>query len=186
MSKDIVVGSLAQIAERDNKSIAETFLSCEVVVLIDVSGSMSGVDFGDGKSRWQRACDELALLQSRQQGKVAVVGFSSMPVFVPGGVPPHPSGGTRMAAALEYTKIADVEGITFFLISDGEPTDGQEQVLAVARTYRNKINTIFCGPEGGAGQWFLSQLAEASGGRFATAEKVVELASTVETLLLEG
>lgn len=35
----IVTGSIADIATRNNQSIAETFLSCDCVVLIDVSAA---------------------------------------------------------------------------------------------------------------------------------------------------
>jgi Mg-chelatase subunit ChlD len=162
-------------------------MSAEMIVIVDTSGSMSARDVdGSDQSRYERACEELKLLQVRNSGKVAVIGFSNNVQFFPGGIPTFEMGGTQMAKALEFTKVADVEGMTFFLISDGQPTDGSDAVLQVARGYKNKINTIYCGPEGGQGQYFLSQLAKASGGVFATAEKARELASTVETMLLEG
>ena len=174
------------MANQSNQSLAETFLSADIVVIVDTSGSMGSHDAGDGMSRYEKACDELALLQGRNQGKVAVIGFSQTSVFYPGGKPSFIGAGTQMAGALAYANVADVDGMVFFLISDGHPTDGEAQVLQVANHYKNKINTIYVGPEGGEGQKFLSRLAEASGGVFATAEKVRELASTVETMLLEG
>jgi len=186
MANAIVPGSLGAIANQNQQSLAETFLNADVVVIVDTSGSMHSPDAGDGMTRYDRACNELALLQQRNQGKVAVIGFSEFPQFYPGGQPAFMGAGTRMAKALEFTKVADVEGMAFFLISDGQPTDGEDKVLHIARQYTNKINTIYCGPEGGSGQAFLSQLAQASGGRFATADRVKELASTVETLMLGG
>jgi Mg-chelatase subunit ChlD len=186
MSKAIVPGSLGAIAQQENTSLAETFLNAEVVVVVDTSGSMGSPDAGDGMTRYDKACQELMLLQQRNSGKVAVIGFSNFPNFYPGGKPDFLAGGTEMAKALKFTKVADVEGMTFFLISDGYPTDGEDQVMKIARKYQNKINTIYCGPEGDLGQKFLERLAQASGGRFATAEKVKELAATVETLMLEG
>jgi Mg-chelatase subunit ChlD len=185
MSKAIIPGSLGAISQQENQSLAETFLSAEMVVIVDTSGSMNASD-ADGMTRYERACHELALLQQRNSGKVAVIGFSNTPMFYPGGQPSLMGADTKMAKALQFTKVADVEGMKFFLISDGQPTDGEDRVLQVASQYKNKINTIYCGPEGGAGQRFLSRLAEASGGVFATADRVKELASTVETMLLEG
>jgi Mg-chelatase subunit ChlD len=185
MSKAIVPGSLGAIANRENVSLAESFLNAEVVVIVDTSGSMGSPDAGDGVTRYDKACSELMQLQQRNSGKVAVIGYSDFPMFYPGGKPDYLGSGTAMAKALKFTRVADVPGMTFFLISDGQPTDGEEKVIRIAQKYQNKINTIYCGPEGGPGQRFLSRLAQASGGRFATAEKVKELASTVETLLLE-
>jgi Mg-chelatase subunit ChlD len=184
MSNAIIPGSLGAIAQQKNQSLAETFLNAEVVVIVDTSGSMGMNDAGDGMTRYDRACHELALLQQRNQGKVAVVGFSNFPQFYPGGQPSHTGADTKMAKALEFTKVADVEGMTFFLISDGQPTDGEDYVLIIAKEYKNKINTIYCGPEGGSGQDFLARLAGASGGRFATADRVKELADTVEKIML--
>lgn len=186
--KSIVQGSLGSIANQEGKSLAETFLNAEVVVVVDVSGSMSTNDAGNGLSRYESACNELAQLQLDNQGKVAVVGFSDFPTFYPGGQPQFMASGTNMGKALEFVKVADVPGITFFLISDGQPTDsgGEEYVLRVAKGFQNKIHTIYCGPEGGRGQSFLARLAQASGGIAATAEQTRELARTVETLLLGG
>ena len=181
----IVPGSLSAMANQSNQSLAETFLSADIVVIVDTSGSMGSHDAGDGMTRYDKACDELALLQGRNQGKVAVIGFSNVSMFYPGGKPSFMGAGTRMDDALAYAKVADVDEMAFFLISDGEPSS-RVDALNVASQYKNKINTIYVGPEGGEGQKFLAQLAEASGGVFATAEKVRELASTVETMLLEG
>lgn len=186
MSNAIVPGSLGAIAQQDNKSLAETFLGAEVIVIVDTSGSMVSDDTEEGISRYDKACQELMKLQQAHSGKVAVMGFSSIVQFYPGGVPTLLAGDTQMAKALKFTKIADLEGVQFFLISDGQPTDGNDEVLRIARTYQNKINTIYCGPEGGSGEKFLARLAQASGGKFATADRVKELASTVETMLLEG
>jgi len=185
MSNAIVQGSLGSLAPRENVSLAETFLNAEMVVIVDTSGSMCATDTEEGIQRYEKAVQELTRLQGRNPGKVAVIGFSSTAQFYPGGVPQFLQGGTAMEKALKFTKVADVPGMTFFVISDGQPNRPEETML-VASTYQNKINTIYVGPEGGSGQHFLTQLAQAGGGRFATAEKVKELASTVETMLLEG
>jgi Mg-chelatase subunit ChlD len=187
MSKSIVPGSLGAIAQRrDDISLAETFLNAEVVVIVDTSGSMGSQDTEEGIQRYEKACAELRTLQAKNPGKVAVIGFSSTVHFYPGGQPNFLRGMTEMAKALRFAKVADVGKMTFFLISDGQPTDGENEVLQIASTYKNKINTIYCGPVGDEGELFLTQLAKVSGGRFASSDRVKELASTVETLLLEG
>jgi hypothetical protein len=86
---------------------------------------------------------------------------------------------------LKFAKIGDVKGMQFILISDGEPND-EESTLTVAKSYKNHINTIFVGPEGGDGQLFLQKLAKViSGGESATIEKVKELSDHVGRLLLK-
>ena len=41
MTKEITKGSIADIMQNSNVSLAESFLSCDCVVLFDVSGSMN-------------------------------------------------------------------------------------------------------------------------------------------------
>jgi uncharacterized protein with von Willebrand factor type A (vWA) domain len=184
MNNQIVVGSISAIAHQTNKSIAETFTSCDCIVIVDTSGSMAQNDSRGGHSRYDVACDELAQLQASLPGKIAVIAFSSEPVFCPGGVPQYLGGGTNMAQALHFTKIADVPGMQFILISDGEP-DNERNTLAVARTYKNKISTIYVGPEERpAGRDFLSRLAAATGGLGITVDRAKELKSHIEKLLL--
>jgi hypothetical protein len=107
VSADIVTGSVAAVANRTGKSIAETFLNVDLVAIIDVSGSMAEHDSRGGRSRHAVACEELAKLQAAEPGKVGIIAFSSHAQFMPGGVPPQPSGGTDLAGALTFSKIAD-------------------------------------------------------------------------------
>ncbi len=180
------VGSIADVAAKDGASIAETFIGCDAVVIFDVSGSMCTPDSRGGQRRYDVGVQELAALQQKLPGKVAVNAFSDGPLFVPGGVPPFLAGSTDLAKALLFAKVADVASgdMRFFVISDGEPDDRQE-ALAVAQTYRNRIDTVFVGPERNPqGRDFLAQLAAASGGRNVTADRVKNLAATTQQLLL--
>lgn len=186
MNKIIIVpGSLADSAAKDNVSLAETFLSADAVILCDVSGSMEARDSRDGKSRFDVLKEELAHLQATKPGKLAVIAFSSWPVFEPGGEPVFLGGGTDLAGALRFAKVADVSDVQFYVISDGRPDD-EADALAVARGYQGKIHCIYVGPEDGSGQKFLERLSQAAGGRFATAAQVVSLAATTERLMLGG
>lgn len=183
MSTDIVKGSIAAIAQETGKGIAETFMQADCVILVDTSGSMDSKDSRGGRSRYEVSCEELRVLQAEMPGKIAVIAFSSAVVFCPGGVPTYMGGGTNMAEALYHAKSADVDGMKFILISDGEP-DSKERTLEAARQFRQKISTIYVGPEElPAGRAFLEKLAAACGGASVTADKANELASSVKLLL---
>lgn len=178
-----VPGSLQAQATASGATLAETFLSCDLIALVDVSGSMQAQDAPGGASRYAAACRELAALQANHPGKLGVIAFSTSAVFCPGGQPPLLSGGTDLAGALDYAHLVD--GLcALVVISDGEP-DSQSAALAAARRYTgSQISCVFVGPEGGAGQAFLAQLAAASGGQSVTAEKTAQLATHVERMLL--
>jgi len=181
----VVPGSLADSAAKDNVSLAETFLSADAVILCDCSGSMGARDSRDGRSRFDVLKEELAHLQAAKPGKLAVIAFSSWATFEPGGEPVFLSGGTDLAGALRFAKVADVGDMQFYVISDGAPDD-EAEALAVAHTYQGKIHCIYVGPEAGSGQKFLERLSLAAGGKFATAAQVVELAAVTGRLMLNG
>jgi Mg-chelatase subunit ChlD len=178
----IITGSLSAIAQQEGKSIAETFVNADVVIIVDTSGSMDANDAGNGLSRYEKACQELKNLQASLPGKLALLSFSDDVIFCPSGVPFNYQGGTDLTRALKFAKMADVKGMRFIVISDGQPNDEQE-ALNVAKTFKNRIDTIFVGPEGGSGQAFLRRLAKASGGQGVTSAQVKELESTVKHLL---
>lgn len=180
----ITVGSLAAIANRDGLSLAESFLNCDVLVLIDQSGSMTTKDAPGGKARFDAADTELFRLQKQYPGRVGVISFSTFAVFSPGGVPNRDGGSTDMAAALDFARVAD--GVCkIVLISDGEP-DSQPAALAAARRFKNAIHTIYIGSndDNDGGRAFLARLAAATGGRTFESSAPGLLADGVERLLL--
>jgi len=184
MNNSLVMGSIGSIAQQSGKSIAETFMSADVIVIVDVSGSMNSSDSRGGLSRYNVACQELSMLQGGLPGKIAVIAFSDSTEFCPGGIPRMQGGGTNMAAALSFVKIADLPGMHFILISDGEP-DNEQETLRIAKTFTNHIDVIFVGPESlPFGRDFLNRLAAATGGKSVTADRAKELASSVTQLLL--
>lgn len=185
MNTAIVTGSISSIAQRENQSIAETFLSADAIVLVDVSGSMDAPGSRDGQSRYTVACQELAKLQERMPGKLAVVAFSDSPMFVPWGVPPFLGMDTNLTAALQFVKPADGT-VRFIVISDGYPND-PEGALSIARGFQSQIDCIFVGPEDDQrGRQFLERLAQVGKGKFVLDLNVNQLAEKVETLLLGG
>lgn len=182
MSTAIVPGSLSAIAKETNTSIAEAFLGVDVIVIVDVSGSMAAADALGGRTRYTVACEELARLQEQLPGRIAVVAFNSDVRFVPHGLPPEPWGSTDLAAALRFVKVADGT-VRFIVISDGHPDDPRA-ALQVARGFASPIDVIYCGPDDEReGREFLEQLARAAKGRVATVQ-VHQLAETVQTLML--
>jgi Mg-chelatase subunit ChlD len=188
MSTAIVTGSLSDIMQKEDKTLAESFLSCDAILIVDTSGSMAAHDAPGGLSRHDAAQRELARLQKTLPGKLAVVAFSSDVQFCPSGIPFRFDGGTNMAKALQFVKPADGCGVKLFLISDGEP-NSKRDTLAVAKTFQTRINTIFIGPEDGGywdGRKFLQKLADATGGSFAQTAEVAMFANDVEQLLLRG
>lgn len=187
-NNSIVKGSLTDLALKQNTSIAEAFLNCDMVVIVDTSGSMAAQDAPGDRSRYKAACDELKRLQESYPGKIAVISFSSFPVFCPNGEPQNLGASTDMVEALKFIKPADDTGTQIVLVSDGDP-DSPDKTLKIARTFKTKIDTLFCGPESGygsSGRDFLRQLSEATGGKHFDSKAPGLLAESVETLLLSG
>lgn len=180
MSNALVKGSLSDTA--NGRTLAESFLNADAILIVDMSGSMSMNDAPGGLERWDAAENELRRLQEENPGKLAVIAFSSAVQFCPTGIPIRFGGGTDIAKALQFVKGADGLGIKFILISDGEPDD-KTKTLRVARTFESHIDTVYIGPEGGNGQAFLSELAQAAGGVAATSKAPGLLADNVALLL---
>jgi hypothetical protein len=180
----IVVGSLRSIANKQHITVADAFVDADVVILVDTSASMYATDFGE-KSRYTRSCEELAKLQASIPGRIAVFSFSDGIYFNPDGYPDMLGMNTDLTKALEFVKPADVPGMRFIVISDGEPDEG-DAALRVARTYKNKIDVIFIGGEGASGQRYLRLLAEASGGSFIKDYGAANLLGSATKLLEES
>lgn len=182
MMNALIPGSLSAIAKRSGQSLAESFLNVDVLIIVDCSGSMSRHDAPGGRERYEVACEELRRLQADMPGKIGIVAFSNDVQFCPSGHPVASFANTDMAKALRFTKPADDTGIKFILISDGNP-DSEYETLAVARTFRTHIDTIYIGPEGDTGQDFLRRLAQATGGRIVKSDKIAMLEKSVKFLL---
>jgi len=181
--KSIVKGSLTDIAASNGHSLAQTFVNAEVVVIVDTSSSMGTYDSRGRRQRYDVACEELAALQGSLPGKIAVLSFSQATLFCPDGKPFNHGGGTDLAGALKFARVADVPDMRFIVISDGEP-DSQSAALAEAAQYRNRIDTIYVGPESQPyGRDFLQKLAAASGGQMVSADRAQNLLEATQKLL---
>lgn len=169
MSKyEITKGSIADIMKNENVSLAESFMSCDCIVIFDVSGSMTAEDGADGKTRFDRGVEQLREIQATMPGNFAIVQFADRVDFMPGGVPVMGiSGGlTNLTKALQFVEPADsIPDMRFIIISDGEP-DNEVTAMNAAKRFRNRIDTIFIGREDETyGRTFLQNLAAASGGK---------------------
>lgn len=183
MDTALVKGSLGAVAKDTGHSLAHTFVNADVVVLVDTSGSMGTPDSRAGQTRYDVACEELATLQDNLPGKIAVISFSDRTMFCPDGIPFNLRGGTDLAGALRFARVADVPGMRFIILSDGEP-DEPQAALREAAKYRAQIDVIYVGSETSPlGRDYLTQLARLSGGTTVTAETAKQLASTVQLLL---
>jgi Mg-chelatase subunit ChlD len=171
-----------------NVSLAESFLTCDCIVLFDVSASMESRD-GKTETRFERGIKELKSIQETMPGKFAIVQFADRVEFMPGGVPVMgmSGSGTDLTAALKYAKIADeIPDMRFIVISDGEPNN-ELTAIQIAGTYTNHIDTIFIGCEdqyGDGGKDFLNRLARYSGGK-AVMTAAENIGETVTLLLAD-
>lgn len=187
-----VKGSLQSIANKQAITVAQAFIDAEIIVLLDVSASMTIDDDTPrmyssqyrNESRFRKACNQLAKLQAENPGKVALVCFDDRQTFEASGIGRQPNGSTDIAGALSFVHKADGTGMQFVLISDGEP-DCEELAIAMAQQFKSKISTIYIGPEGGQGADFLRRLSAVTGGQFSNngTAGIVNLSQTVERLL---
>lgn len=183
-----LVGSQQQVALANHQRLADTWLNIEMAVLGDGSGSMSAHDSYDMQERFTVLKFELAKLQARNPGKIAVFSFSNDCEWNPDGEPRYMGGSTNLAGALTHLRslgIADLE-IPLTIICDGEP-DSEEMTLAEARKFTCKINTIFVGdPDNDRAIKFMKQLASMTGGssenNFTMTQRL--LSDSVERLML--
>lgn len=165
-----IKGSLQSVANKSMITVAQAFVDCEMVVLLDVSRSMDNQDcfasaMRSTPTRFQKARNELAKLQSENPGKVCLICFDDKQTFEPSGIARYPNGSTDIAGALSFVWKADNTGLKFVIISDGEPDD-DEAAIAMARQFKSKISCIYIGPEGGEGARFLKRLSGVTGGQF--------------------
>lgn len=160
--KGDIEGSLKDVSLKSGKSLTTLLQGAEVIVLIDISSSMSTrVDMN--KNRWEYAMEALASIQRAKGGKVAVCSFHSQAKWCFSGIIESPRGGTMVATALQHVQAFDGLGYKFILISDGEPMD-RWAALEVAEQFKSHIDTVFIGSDYDGGKEFLDELARLTGG----------------------
>jgi hypothetical protein len=159
-------GSIKDVADRNNQSVADAMMEAEVIVIVDVSSSMgwnkdddySWEPTGKDNTRWHHANVALENLQRKFDGKIIVMDFGDEANWRLDGNIAKAYGGTNLTDALELAKDFDGVGMKFIVISDGEPNN-QFTALAVAKQFTDPIDTIYIGPASGQGEQFLRSLA---------------------------
>ena len=187
-----VEGSMADYQRRTGAGLAKSWLTVKAVVLVDISGSMDTRDAGDGHRRVDIARQEMAKLQKKMQGQIAVVEFNYDARWRRDGMVGEPAGGTNMAGALEYVR--DLVGpglprVQVVVVSDGSP-DTEQETIEQAKLIAGagaKVSTVYCGPDNhDAGKAFLKRLSSVGGGESAEAFLVKALEQQITKLLTAG
>ena len=186
-----IEGSMADYQRRTGAGLVKAWLAVHAVVVVDISSSMGTHDAGDGHRRVDVARMELAKLQKKLQGQIAVVEFNYDARWRRDGLIGEPTGGTNLGGALEYVEELLGPGlprVTVVVVSDGEPNDEASALEAGKRIAGKgaKLSTVYVGPDAGYGKAFLRRLAALGGGEHADALLVKALSDTVVKLLAAG
>lgn len=170
MGNELVVkGSIRDVAQTGDVALA--LLNAKVALVCDRSGSMDEEARG-GKARYQIEDDVVTRLQAKYPGQVALVAFSDTAYLCPDGILPSANGQTNMLDALRVAQpLADAD-LRIIIITDGEPSHGEDEVIDAARAFRGRLDTIYVGPEISSGHDFCRRLAAAAKGSHSAADLV--------------
>lgn len=151
-----------------------------VVLLCDVSGSMSSMADSPGERRIDALRGAVSAIRTRGIPFRQAV-FSSDVMW--SDVIPEPTGGTNMAGAFRFCAAINPEHV--IIVSDGEP-DNQEAALAEAKALKCKIDVFYVGPSSDVRcKTFLESLATSTGGK-SQAVSFAELESKIVGALGAG
>lgn len=157
-----VQGSINDVAKQKSGGLQQAMAEAEVVVLVDISGSMADYD-GTDKARYERAQEVLDQLQRDYAGKIILASFDYDAEFQFTGRLPLPRGGTNLAGALNFVRDLS-EAYQIILVTDGRP-DSPQEALESAKRLASPLNIMFVGAENDVyARDFLDELAKATGG----------------------
>lgn len=135
-----------EVSSREKRAVTAQTPREQRMLIADLSSSMHDSAF-EGKSRYQ--CLQEAV--KPYKGRVQVLAFNSGVWEVDADKLPNPAGTTDMELALETA--TTLKPLSVLLISDGEPTSGDENTFAAAKKLAGDdengciINTLYIGPE---------------------------------------
>jgi Mg-chelatase subunit ChlD len=159
------------------------------VLLLDCSGSMATPE--GSRTRLTLLTDAVRQVLPATPG-ARVVAFASLPQELRGLEPgpalqlPEPSGGTDVAAALDFVGAMQPRPTRVLLLTDGQPDDAQAALNAAKRLAPMIIDSIYIGPDNAIGALgFLRALALAAGTvqGVAIAQSAREPAKLAQTML---
>jgi len=159
----VAKGSILSVSDGGDSALI--LLDAKVVLICDRSSSMIELAH-QGISRYIVEDEIVARLQSKYPGQIVLISFSDYAEFCLDGKLPNPSGSTFIGQALLKAQSLIDAGLRGVLISDGEPTDAESEVMKVAKKLKGKLDCVFVGQEGSSGQAFLMKLAGVVGGSF--------------------
>lgn len=183
MSADLVKTNLERsLAVTSLDDLVRAKTSTEAILLLDVSGSM----------RWPMRNGKMKIDGLRQAVKEITSEHSDVKMVAFGGdgdgairfvnAVPDPNGSTPLTQAIDFCK--DNKAGHLVVVSDGMP-DNPNSALEAAARFGGRIDIIFVGNPGEAGEDFLRRLAEATGGTSFTGDlsKPKELGKGIAGLL---
>ena len=163
----IAKGSIRDVAAGGDNTLA--LLNAKVLVLCDRSGSMSQIARA-GKMCYELEDDIVTRLQAKYPGQVALAAFADVAYLCPTGQLPPPGGNTNMLDALRVAGPLAAVGLRIIMVTDGEPSHDEHEVLDAARPFKGQMDTVFVGPELSPGADFCKRLAAAVGGSHSEAD----------------
>jgi hypothetical protein len=165
--QSIAKGSIRDVAAGGDNALA--LLNAKVLVLCDRSGSMSQ-EARAGKTCYELEDDIVTRIQAKYPGQVALAAFADVAYLCPTGSLPPPGGNTNMLDALRVAEPLAAVGLRIIMVTDGEPSHDEAEVLQAAKALRGKMDCIFVGPELSAGAEFCKRLARSVGGSHSEAD----------------
>lgn len=185
-TQSIVKGSIQDVTKSGD--IAISIINAKVVVLCDRSGSMSSEARG-GRCSYEIEDDIIKRIQGRYQGQIILVAFNDVAFTCLHGNLPLPNGNTNMIDALDKAQPFADMGMRIILITDGQSSHPEAEVIQHAQQFHGKLDTIFVGPEMSPGADFLKRLASSVGGSNSICDLGKEsklLEERLETLMLKA
>jgi uncharacterized protein YegL len=129
----------------------------DAFLVMDCSGSMAGSPLANLK----KVVDDIRTQAEPQMVAFAGGYWEGGNCFMVGDVPADAGGGTPLGEAINFAKANGATRIV--LISDGCPDD-REAAMNAAMLFLGRIDVVFIGAAGSAGEAFLDKLARATGG----------------------
>ena len=163
----VAKGSIRDVAAGGDNALA--LLNARVLVLCDRSGSMAE-EARARKARYELEDDIVTRLQAKYPGQVALAAFADVAYLCPTGKLPPPGGNTNMLDALRVAGPLAAAGLRIIMVTDGEPSHDETEVIRAAASLKGKMDCIFVGPELSAGADFCKRLAASVGGSHSEAD----------------
>jgi Mg-chelatase subunit ChlD len=169
-----VKGSLTDLVRARKES--------NIMLLLDCSGSM-GARMQNGKTRMQGLREAVRDIQAEKEMPMAQFGYGFEPSLITS--IPDASGGTPLHLGIDFCR--NQKSGRVIVISDGYP-DNPNFALEAAQRFGGRIDVVFIGEPGEAGEAFLKRLAESTGGESFTGDlkDPKQLAGQVIALLTDG